>query len=436
MPINVGGTTLSDIRIGGTAVTKVYCGSEEIWPVLAGFSSSASYTGGQVSFATTSVATSTISTAGSTAAWTVDSVDTFANNAATDGQSSLSFDQLTATVVYDGTVDPPYTPPTNQVVAGNNYTATGTEDGTSTARRRYTNTITQAAVDTSATTRTPNARGVVPPGYSNSDENIVIQVSVPIAGDTAQAPPARAIPASYGGGTLAAGSSVERNGPVTPVSRSASIAQTGSGTYTLTISGEQAPTSGDTDTYTVAAGGDNGGLADTNYAWTVSGGTINSGQGTASISVTWGAGGSGSVGVSNSFAAAAGPNFSASDSHAVTVASASNCRTRTASITGYPTGTAPVYGPSFASISFVVGTVGDVSCGNINSSQAFAFAFFGTQGDVAPASAFSFPQSGTAVCVNVDSPQYSETLTVSDSNGNTVASSGGTTVTDGGACTP
>ena len=327
MPIKIGTDGFTGGFVGTNKITKIYEGTNLVWQDIVAvlFDAMASYTGGQVSFATTSVATSTIDTTGSTAAWTVDSVDTFANNAATDGQSSLSFDQLTATVVYDGTVDPPYTPPTNQVVAGNNYTATGTEDGTSTARRRYTNTITQAAVDTSATTRTPNARGVVPAGYSNSDDNIVIQVSVPIAGDTAQAPPARAIPASYGGGTLAAGSDVVRNGPVTPVSRSASIAQTGSGTYTLTISGEQAPTSGDTDTYTVAAGGDNGGLADTNYAWTVSGGTINSGQGTASISVTWGAAGSGSVGVSNSFAAAAGPNFSASDSHAVTVVSASIC---------------------------------------------------------------------------------------------------------------
>ena len=327
MPIKIGTDGFAGGFVGTNKITKIYEGTNLVWQEIVAvlFDAMASYTGGQVSFATTSVATSTIDTTGSTAAWIVDSVDTFANNAATDGQSSLSFDQLGATVVYDGTVDPPYTPPANQVVAGNNYTATGTEDGTSTARRRYTNTITQAAVDTSATTRTPNARGVVPPGYSNSGENIVIQVSVPIAGDTAQDPPARAIPASYGGGTLAAGSSVERNGPVTPVSRSASIAQTGSGTYTLTISGEQAPTSGDTDTYTVAAGGDNGGLADTNYAWTVSGGTINSGQGTASISVTWGAAGSGSVGVSNSFAAAAGPDFSDSDSHAVTVASASIC---------------------------------------------------------------------------------------------------------------
>ena len=324
MPIDIGGTTLSDIRIGGTAVTKVYCGSEEIWPVLAGFSSSASYTGGQVSFATTSVAPSTISTAGSTAAWTVDSVDTFANNAATDGQSSLSFDQLGATVNYDGVFDD-LSPLASQVFnsGSNTFTQNYTEDGTSTARRRYTNSITVSPVDTSATTRTPNARGIVPSGYSNSDENIVIQVSVPIAGDDAQDPPARAIPASYGGGTLAAGSSVVRNGPVSPIERNGTQTVAAAGTYSFDISGEASPTNGDTDTYSITniSTSYTAGL-DTNYAWTVTGGTINSGQGTTSISVTWTTDGAGSVAASNSFAGLAGPNFSASDSHPVNVASA------------------------------------------------------------------------------------------------------------------
>ena len=95
----------------------------------------------------------------------------------------------------------------------------------------------------------------------------------------------------------------------------------GTGVYNFTISGETAPTNGDTDTYSISIGQADG-SPDTNYNWTVTGGTIDSGQGTTSISVTWTTDGAQTVSASNSYAGAAGSTFSGSDTLNVTVASA------------------------------------------------------------------------------------------------------------------
>ena len=59
-----------------------------------------------------------------------------------------------------------------------------------------------------------------------------------------------------------------------------------------TVAGEASPTNGDTETYTVTATGD---ATPFTYTWTITGGTLDSGQGTSSATVTWGAAGAGSV---------------------------------------------------------------------------------------------------------------------------------------------
>ena len=58
------------------------------------------------------------------------------------------------------------------------------------------------------------------------------------------------------------------------------------------LTGELNPTSGDTENYSVDVTGN---ASPFTYTWTVSGGTIDSGDGTTSVSVTWGAAGSGSL---------------------------------------------------------------------------------------------------------------------------------------------
>ena len=60
----------------------------------------------------------------------------------------------------------------------------------------------------------------------------------------------------------------------------------------VTVSGEASPSNGDTETYTVAVTGD---ATPYTYTWGVTGGTIDSGQGTTSVTITWGAAGSGGV---------------------------------------------------------------------------------------------------------------------------------------------
>ena len=58
------------------------------------------------------------------------------------------------------------------------------------------------------------------------------------------------------------------------------------------VSGEAAPTNSDTESYTATATGD---ATPYTYTWTVTGGTVDSGDGTDTLTVTWGAAGAGSV---------------------------------------------------------------------------------------------------------------------------------------------
>ena len=58
------------------------------------------------------------------------------------------------------------------------------------------------------------------------------------------------------------------------------------------VAGEAAPSNGDTEDYTVTATGD---ATPYTYTWSVTGGTIDAGQSTATLTVTWGAAGAGSV---------------------------------------------------------------------------------------------------------------------------------------------
>jgi len=60
----------------------------------------------------------------------------------------------------------------------------------------------------------------------------------------------------------------------------------------VSVSGEAAPTIGDTETYTAVASGT---VSSYSYVWLVTGGTIDSGQGTTNIDVTWTASGAGTV---------------------------------------------------------------------------------------------------------------------------------------------
>ena len=62
----------------------------------------------------------------------------------------------------------------------------------------------------------------------------------------------------------------------------------------VTVAGEASPTNTDTETYTATATGD---ATPFTYTWAVTGGTLDSGQSTASATVTWGAAGAGSVAV-------------------------------------------------------------------------------------------------------------------------------------------
>jgi len=60
----------------------------------------------------------------------------------------------------------------------------------------------------------------------------------------------------------------------------------------VVVRGEAAPNNTDTDDYSAAVTGD---ATPYTYAWTITGGTLDSGQGTATATVTWGAAGAGSV---------------------------------------------------------------------------------------------------------------------------------------------
>ena len=60
----------------------------------------------------------------------------------------------------------------------------------------------------------------------------------------------------------------------------------------VSVSGDASPTNGDTTDYTAAATGD---ATPFTYTWTITGGTLDSGQGTTTATVTWGAAGAGSA---------------------------------------------------------------------------------------------------------------------------------------------
>ena len=60
----------------------------------------------------------------------------------------------------------------------------------------------------------------------------------------------------------------------------------------VSVTGDASPTNGDTTDYTAAATGD---ATPFTYTWTITGGTLDSGQGTTTATVTWGAAGAGSA---------------------------------------------------------------------------------------------------------------------------------------------
>ena len=220
----------------------------------------------------------------------------------------------------------------NQVFAGHAYTWNGSGTITTT----YTNTVVSstygytstAPTTTSTQNRTTTVTYTIPLEFTDGGTQTTVELNADQPGSTGAAAPTSA---NSPCGVVSSGVNKTCNtsntpNPNTVQNTTCSSPQTGTGTYSFAISGETAPTTGDTDTYSIGSVATTfSGGADTNYNWTVTGGTINSGQGTTSISVTWNTVGAGSVAASNSFAGAEGSTFSASDSHAVTVASASIC---------------------------------------------------------------------------------------------------------------
>jgi hypothetical protein len=131
--------------------------------------------------------------------------------------------------------------------------------------------------------------------YCDGDNTLPIPFSSPVAGTTytwTNSDPSIGLPAS-GSGDIP--SFIATNPGVTPVVATITVTPTANGcpgtpiTFTITVNPRPVPTiSGNTpvclnssgNVYTTEAGM-------TNYVWTVTGGTIDAGQGTNSISVTW-----------------------------------------------------------------------------------------------------------------------------------------------------
>lgn len=113
----------------------------------------------------------------------------------------------------------------------------------------------------------------------------------------------------------------------------------------------------------------------------------------------------------------------------------SDFRTLTCSVTGYPS-QSPLYG------SFGSAFIQAIHTGSDNGQSATAFAFGGTNGNVAPASAFTFPAAGTNFaggnCGDIQAADYAQNMNISQA-GTGFATTGDTTggsFTVGGACTP
>ncbi len=448
MPINIGGNDITDARLGGNQLSKIYVGEDQIWPdaALPQFAASSSFDGGTVSAGTTSVSIAAGMVV-TNIANPVLSNNSWGSNVATDGASTLTSTTLSSTISdsYDGVCDGPYSPAQDQVFSGTSYTASGTEDGTrtTTPRTRFTNTITTSPVSHNQESHTVTITGEVPAEFEGAGDAIMDTVSVTQAGDTANAVPNQ----SASCGTLTPGSScIQLGTPSTSaISRGCTTSLPGTGTYSFAISGEASPTSGDTDTYTIGSIATTfSGGADTNYSWTVTGGTINSGQGTTSISVTWTTTGAGSVAASNSFTGSGGSTFSANASLGVTVGSAANCRSLTVNNAFYPSsapfplwGVATPGGSASAQITRAIApsTAACGAGGQSSQSLLFAFDFSGSQtdGTTVPSSAFGSASAAAAGCF--DTNVATSALTVSRGSGAAFATNQtGTAWTDNGAC--
>lgn len=271
MPLRIGTENIGDVYVGTERIGRIYVGTELVYQrvQLQMFVPTASYTGGTFAAAGGTIPTGSYNTNIANPSASIGS------NAATDGQSALAFVQLSAVESYDGMFDN-LSPANNQVFDGTTFTQSYTEDGTSTARRQYTNTITQLRGDTNARTETVTVNGNIPKGqnFENEGGATSATMSVPQSGDTGANPPARAIPADYGGGTLAAGSSVARNGPVSAIERNGTQSATGTGTLSITVAESATEVDeGDTITYSLSDISTTfTGTQNRTYSWELAGG--------------------------------------------------------------------------------------------------------------------------------------------------------------------
>lgn len=324
MPIRIGTENIGDVYVGTERIGEIYVGTELVYQrvMLQMFVPTASYTGGTFAAAGGTIPTGSYNTNIANPSASIGS------NAATDGQSALAFVQLSATEVYDGMFDV-LSPANDQVFDGTTFTQSYTEDGTSTARRQYTNTITQLRADTNARTETVTVNGTIPTGqnFENEGGATSATMSVPQSGDTGANPPARAIPADYGGGTLAAGSSVARNGPVSAIERNGTQSATGTGTLSITVAESATEVDeGDTITYSLSDISTTfTGTQNRTYSWEFAGGITDiTTSSDASPVVTTTGDGAVVATCTLTFPGADGTNFSAMDSETTTV-NASGC---------------------------------------------------------------------------------------------------------------
>ena len=289
MPIRIGTENIGDIYVGTERIAEVYVGTELVWQriVQIVFDAVATYSGARVSAATTSVPVSSISTAGSTAAWAVDSVDTFADNLATDGASSISSGNFvitgggSAAGAPTGDTCTPRAVTQANVFTGTTYSTASTGTATQnynnyTGHTPYTVTETQEPISTSDTDRTTTARGTVPNDpalYSNANAAIAEQVTVPISGDTANPTPNQNVPGvgSRGPGTYNGSPFSQARASQTVNTSCGNANVSGTGTMSVTINDPADVTEGDDVSFTASVNTSYTPTPAITYAWTFSG---------------------------------------------------------------------------------------------------------------------------------------------------------------------
>ena len=223
----------------------------------------------------------------------------FGMNLATDGESTLTSQALTADVsTSDDGPAHSYAPPQNQVAEEKGtFTQTGVQPTATvtTPRTRYTNTVTTAADDSDARPISFTLTGNIPSGYYNAGTAITPQTdSATQNGETALAAPNQTTP---GGTTLTPGQQhIEFGTPGSPVAGTRSVTRnrTATGTFSFGVVTPAALLCGNDWVSNVAPGSFStsfSGTPSVGYQWNITGPVSPSSPSGSSVSVsTTGAG--------------------------------------------------------------------------------------------------------------------------------------------------